>query len=120
MTNDNEFTVDVKDLKKREYKDRINYEAILAAQINRMAVYRDTNLKQYASSVESFILMCPPSISKDGFEELKKLGLVRGMYDSMTIDKLVKYDQLWTIVNDLLKKEGLIFKQSTYEIGLED
>jgi len=108
------------DMKRKEYKGVINYEAILAAQINRMAMYRDTNLKQYASSVESFALMCPPTISTNAFKELKELKLERGSYDSMTIAKLVKYDTLWSRINDLLKKEGLIFKQSSYEIGIEE
>ena len=120
MTEPNEYTIAVKDLKRKEFKDRINYEAILAAQINRMAMYRDTNLKQYASSVESFILMLPPSISEQAMDELDRLGLTRGEYNSMTIDKLVLYDKLWAITNVLLKNEGLIFKQSSYEIGLED
>jgi hypothetical protein len=117
---DDGFSIDVKQLSKKEYKDKINYEAILAAQINRMAMYRDTNLKQYASSVESFALMCPPNITGEAFKKMESLELHRGDYDSMNNEKLIKYDDLWIKINDLLKQEGLIFKQSSYEIGIEE
>jgi len=110
----------VADRKHKEYKDKLNYEAGLLGQINRMANYRDINLRQYASSIETFMLMCPPDITQQSYDKLKELNLKPGEYDSMNIEKLTKYDLLWRYINTLLIKEGLIYKKSSYEIGMEE
>lgn len=114
MTNDTAI------LKKKEYRGDLNYEAILAAQVNRIATYRDTNLRAYASSVETYGLMCPPEICISVLEKLDQLGLTRCNYNSLTSERLKLYDDLFIYINKQLKEvAGIIFKTSSYEIGLE-
>jgi len=119
MTNDDP-TIDISELKKKEFKDRPRWETNLLSQSMRMAQYRDTNPHQYASSIETFMLLCPSDISEKSFKELERLGLKHGEYDSMTTDKIIKYDELWKYINSLLEKEGITWRKSSYEIGIED
>jgi len=110
-----------KEFAKKEYKGSINYENVLAGHITRMAVARDTVPRQYASSVETYALMCPPEICDSALKELERLGLTRCEYDNINYAKMMLYDDLWRFINKQLKEvAGLIFKSSTYEIGLED
>lgn len=108
------------ELTKKEYKGVINYEAILAGQLNRIAISRDISNRQFASSVETFANMCPPEVAEASLKHLEKLGLSRCEYESITTTKMRLYDDLWRFINNELKKVGLIFKTSSYEIGLED
>jgi hypothetical protein len=114
------MTDDKKILSKKEYKTVINYESILAGHLNRLATYRDSDPKQYCSSIETYMLICPPDIADVCIGELSGKGLVRGEYENITTARLVLYDDLLRFVNRKLNEEGLIFKKSTYEIGLED
>lgn len=110
-----------KEFAKKEYKGSINYENVLAGHITRMAVARDTVPRQYASSVETYALMCPPEICDNALKELERLGLTRCEYDNINYAKMMLYDDLWRFINKQLKEiAGLIFKTSTYEIGLEE
>jgi hypothetical protein len=111
--------IGIADLETRRdyYKGVINYEQILGTHITKMSQYRDSNLKQYCSSVETFILMCPKNIRTKSLEKLKELGLKRGVYHSITDDKLSLYDELWCYANEQLERENLIFKSGTFEIG---
>ena len=105
---------------KREYKGLINYEAILGGHLNRVAGYRDLDPRRYASSVETFALMCPPAIARDCLKQLKEIGLMHGIYDTITTERMLLYDKLWLFINEELSKAGLIFKTSTYDVGIED
>ena len=107
-------------ISKKEYKGDLNYEAVLAGQVNRIAVYRDMSPRQYASSVESYALMCPPEICDKALSKLESLGLHRCNYENINSDRMVLYDDLFRYVNlCLMKDAGLIFKTSSYEIGIE-
>jgi len=99
------------------YSGLINQEGILVAHINHMAVYRDSNINQYASSIETFIIMCPKNIRNEALEKLKQLGLKRGGYIKITDKDQLAYDNLWIYTNELLEKNNLIFKTGTFEIG---
>ena len=118
---ENLMTKDEPISKKDYYKGVINYEAILGGQITRAAMYRDTNLRQYASSIETYALMCPPEICDKALKRLSELGLVRCQYQSMNSQKQQLYDDLWRFINTCLKKDAnLIFKTAHFEIGYED
>lgn len=104
-------------VKKDYYRGIINYEQILGTHITKMSQYRDSNLKQYCSSVETYILMCPKGIRDKSMLKLKELGLTRGIYHSVTDERLSLYDDLWIFVNELLESEDLIFKTGRFEIG---
>jgi len=114
MINDNDV------IKKKEYKGDLNYEAILAAQVNRIATYRDSDIRQYASSIETYALMCPPEICDLALSRLVRLGLLRCDYSGLTPERLKLYDDLFRYINVQLKEvAGIIFKTSSYEIGGE-
>lgn len=102
--------------RKEYYKGIINYEQILGSHITKMSIFRDTNLKQYCSSVETFILMTPKGIRAKCFLKLKEMGLIRGDYSTPNL-KVLKYDDLWAFTNELLEKENLIFKSGVFETG---
>jgi len=114
------MTEKITEFEKKEYKGDLRYESVLAGHITRLAVARDTSPTVYASGIETYILMCPPEICDNALAELKRLGLKRCEYSNLTPEKMMLYDDLWRFVNRQLKDVArLIFKTSTYEIGLE-
>lgn len=104
--------------KATQFKDSLNYQIILAKQINRIAIYRDVNIKQYASSVDTLIIMLDPD---EIYPPVKKkrdsLGLEPCNYDGMNPEKQKKYDELWIFIHKQLKMHGLIFKTSNLDHG---
>jgi len=105
-------------LSKRDYyKGIIEYEGILSTHITHIAQYRDRNLKQYASSIETFVLMCPKGIRDKGLKKLTELGLKRCEYEGIATSRMRLYDDLWVFVNELLEDSNLIFKTGSFEIG---
>jgi hypothetical protein len=104
------------DDKKSSYSGLINQEAILAAHLTHMAVYRDADPNQYISSIETLIILCPRKIRNEAMMKQKNMGLKRGGYLNPS-DKLQLYDDLWIYTNELLEKNNLIFKTGTFEIG---
>jgi hypothetical protein len=104
--------------KATQFKDSLNYQILLGKQINRIAIYRDINIKQYASSIDTFIIMLDPD---EIYPAVKKkrdaLGLELCNYDGMNIDKQKKYDELWVFIHKQLKDHGLIFRSSSFEHG---
>ena len=105
-------------LSKREYyKGIIEIEGILGTHITHVAQYRDTNPRQYASSVETLILNSPSWIRNKGLKKLTELGLKRCDYDGMAMDKMLLYDKLWVFINVSLEESNLIFKTGSFEIG---
>ena len=92
------------------FRNTLDIEGLLLRQMNRMAIYRDKDLKQYCSSVETFILMCPKKIREKAILKIIELGLTRGKYLSVNEEKLVKYDDLSIFVNEQLEKSKMIWK----------
>jgi len=103
--------------RKEYYRGVINYEGILGAHINRIAMYRDSDLKRYCSSIETLILMLPLELRSMSLQYLAQLGLRRGSYLGLTEEKLQRYDELWVYINEILEKNNMIFKAGSFEIG---
>ncbi len=93
------------------YKKQLDSESLLAMQLNRCAMYRDKNIKQYCSSVETLSLLCPRKIRNKILEQFKILKLIRGRYGVIDEDKLVTYDNLLIFINELLEKDKMIWKK---------
>jgi hypothetical protein len=100
-----------------EYRGMLNYEAILGGHIQKIMQYRDTNPKQYCSSIETLIIHCPRQIRDKAFVMLQSLGLTRGHYLSINESRLLIYDDLLIYINELLENANLIFRTGTFEIG---
>jgi len=102
------------------FKSELNYELILGKQINRCAMYRDVNIKQYASSIDTLINMLPTELRNNARKKRDKLGLAKANYDGMTSDKLQLWDELSTFINQDLEDHNLIFRTSSFERGGEN
>jgi len=98
------------------YQRGLDAEALLIMHMNRSAMYRDTDVKRYCSSIETLILMCPRKIRDKSFMHLKELGLERGRYGDVGEDKLVLYDDLQIFINELLEKGHMIWKTKTVKV----
>lgn len=103
--------------KRAYYKGIIEIEGILGTHIVHVMQYRDKNLKQYASSIETLIIACPTGIRNKGLKKLTELGLKRCEYEGMSSNKMRLYDDLWIYINELLEESNLIFKTGSFEIG---
>lgn len=101
--------------KEGNYRESI--EGVLTSHMNRITIYRETNLKHYASSVETLILFCPDEIRQLGFEKMRSIGLQRCQYESITPDRMKLYDELLIFINQKLEAEGMIFKRSSFVVG---
>ena len=119
MTEEADDDLTITDVEKfTQFKDSLNYQIILGKQINRIAIYRDVNIKQYASSLDTFIIMLDPDEIYPAVKRKRdQLGLEPCNYDSMNIEKQKKYDELWVFIHKQLKDHGLIFKSSNFERG---
>lgn len=93
------------------FKTQLDAEALLLMHMNRIAMYRDTNDKQYCSSVETFILLCPRYIREKAIDKIQELGLQRGNYNTVTPEKKIQYDDLLMHINELLEKQKMIWKK---------
>jgi regulator of sirC expression with transglutaminase-like and TPR domain len=102
---------------KNEYRGILNYEGILGTHVTNMMKYSDNDIKQYCSSIETFIRWCPEEIRNKGYEKLQEMGLQRRRYEGLTPEKLVLYDDLIIYINGLLEKRNIIFRTGTFEIG---
>lgn len=102
---------------KKFYRKELPIEPILGGQLTRIAVYRDTNLKQYASSIDTMILLCPDVIRKEMAKKRSELNLSSCEYENINPDKMRLYDDLWALINNELEIRNLIYKKSKYEIG---
>jgi len=98
------------------YKGQLDAEGLLLMHMNRIAVYRDTDIRRYCSSIETLSIMCPRNIREKAILKINELGLQRGRYGSITEDKLVIYDDLLIYVNELLEKHHMIWKTKTVKI----
>jgi hypothetical protein len=95
------------------FRSQLDAESLLLMHMNRIAIYRDTDMKRYCSSVETLILLCPRHIRDRGLAHMTELKLIRGMYSSITDDKRVIYDNLLIFVNEQLEKQRMIWKKKT-------
>lgn len=93
------------------YKGQLDAEGLLLMHMNRIAIYRDTDIKRYCSSIETFILICPRNVRERAIEYLKSLGLIRGHYGAVTEETLIRYDDLLIFVNEQLEKQRMIWKK---------
>lgn len=119
MTDETDDDLTIIDVEKAtQYKDKLNYQIILGKQINRIAIYRDINIKQYASSIDTFITMLDPDeISPVVKKKREQLGLESCNYNGMNEEKQKKYDELLIFILKRLKDHGLIFPSSNIERG---
>lgn len=104
MTSDEVFYDDA-------FKSQLDAEGLLLMHMNRIAINRDTNIKQYCSSVETLILICPRYVRDHGLQYLKDHGILRGHYGSITEEKAVIYDDLLIYINELLEKQRMIWRK---------
>lgn len=96
------------------YRGQLDAEGLLLMQMNRIAMYRDSDIKRYCSGIETIIIISPRKVREKAFTKLSELGLRRGDYNTVTMDKLILYDDLWIYVNELLEtKEKMIWKKKT-------
>ena len=93
------------------FKSQLDAEALLLMHMNRIAMYRDTDIKKYCSSVETFILLCPRYIREKALIRIHEVGLVRGRYQTITENMLITYDDLLMYINELLEKQKMIWKK---------
>lgn len=98
------------------YKGQIDAEGLLIMHMNRLSVYRDSDLKRYCSGIETLILICPRQIREKAFGKLAELGLHRGRYQNITEEMQVTYDDLLIFINELLEKHHMIWKTKTVKV----
>ena len=92
-------------------KSQLDAEALLLMQINRMAVYRDTEPKKYCSSIETLILICPRYIRDKSMGKIQELGLRRGHYEAVNEERLVLYDDLLVFLMETLERQKMVWKK---------
>ena len=44
------------------YKGQLDAEGLLLMQMNRISMYRDSDIKRYCSSIETLIIICPRKV----------------------------------------------------------
>jgi hypothetical protein len=93
------------------FKSQLDIESLLLMHMNRIAINRDTNLKQYCSSVETLILLCPRFIREKAMQQVVDMGLHRGDYSNITDEKRVQYDDLFMYISELLEKQRMIWRK---------
>lgn len=96
------------------YRGQLDAEGLLIMQMNRISMYRDSDIKRYCSSIETLIIISPKKVREKALTKIRELGLQRGRYQTITEERLVLYDDLWIYVNELLEtKEKMIWKKKT-------
>ena len=95
------------------YRGQLDAEGLLIMHMNRLSIYRDTDIKRYCSAIETLILVCPRNIREKAIVKLQELGLKRGQYITITEEKLITYDDLLIYINELLEKNHMIWKIKT-------
>jgi hypothetical protein len=92
------------------FKNQLDVEGLLLMHMNRIAMYRDTDIKRYCSGVETLILLCPRNIREKVFQFMDEQKMIRGKYDAVTEERLVIYDDLHIFINEQLEKNHMIWK----------
>lgn len=93
-----------------DYRSKLDAEGLLLMHMNRIAINRDTDIKRYCSSVETFMLICPRHVRDKILSKMRDMGLQRGRYGSITDEKLVMYDDLLIFINEQLEKQKMIWR----------
>lgn len=94
------------------YKGQVDAEGLLLTHLNRVCQFRDNNLKQYCSSIETLILVCPKKVRERGLLYMDEHKLPHGEYSNITTDKLKDYDALLSFIAEQLEtKEKMIWKK---------
>lgn len=97
------------------YQKSIDYEQILFNQMNRIAQFRSNkDVDHYEFSIDTLIFMLPRELRERVMMYKKDEGIV---YNT-TKEGIVRYDDLWRFVNNVLEESNLIFRTSyikTYE-----
>lgn len=100
---------------KKEYKQFVPIEALVAAQINRIAEYRSKDITDlYEESVDMLIDLLPPELEEQALDYKKKYIIV---YDLSQAGKEL-WVALFRYIKKLLAKENIVWKRSRgYEVG---
>lgn len=94
-------------IRDRQYYEQLNYENILSAQINRIAVaVSENNKPNIIYTVKAFVYMLPKDIKNHAFIFMEKNNII---FDT-TKEGIKKWMELWSYCEELLEKSGLIFK----------
>ena len=102
-------------VKRTDFRGIVDYEGLLAAQVNRIADTRAKDLKRYEDNVDTLCVMLPSGLRGEAREYRKEKGVVI----DLTERGKQRYDLFWIFINELLEKSNLIFKTSSFEVGSE-
>lgn len=100
-----------------QYKGEMNQELLLMKQMNRIAVFREINDKQYAGAVDNLGLMVMKDLRSQVDKKRSQLGLTLGSYNGMNEEKKVLYDKLWVSIMDILEDSNIIYRKSSFGRG---
>ena len=118
MSEEHEDDISLSDIEQEtKYKGELHYELILGRQINRIAIFREVNIKQYASAIDTLIIMLPKDLRRTAKQKREKLDLKIVDYNGINDEKQGKYDELWETVNVSLDDRGLFFKTASFKRG---
>lgn len=95
------------------FKNQLDAEGLLGMHMNRVAIFRDSDIRRYCSSIETLIILCPRVIKSKAFNKMEELGLQRGIYSSVNDARLVLYDDLLIHITELLENDHMIWKKKT-------
>jgi len=96
-----------KEIRDRQYYEQLNYENILSAQINRIAIAVSANNKpNIIYTIKALVHMLPRDMRTDTFIFMEKNKII---FDT-TNEGIKKWMELWAYCEELLEKGGLIFK----------
>jgi len=100
---------------KKEYKQFVPIEALVAAQINRIAEYRSKNIiNLYEEAVDMLIDLLPPELEEKALDYQKKYSIE---YDLSQSGKDL-WVSLFRYIKKQLAKENIVWKRSRgYEVG---
>lgn len=94
------------------YKGQVDAEGLLLTHLNRVCMFRDSDKKQYCSSIETLIIVCPKKVREKALLYMDELKLPHGVYSNITDEMFRNFDMLLTYVNELLEtKEKMIWRK---------
>lgn len=115
MGEDDEKTYNID--RERYYRNELPAEQLLLNHMIRVAIFRDKELKKYASSLDTLVLLLPIKIKLESKKKRKELGIVPGDYDGMTPQKEILYDSLLDFIIQELESEDIIWKKAGFAKG---
>ena len=113
MADDKDFNID----RERHYRNELPAEQLLLGHMIRVAIFRDKELKKYASSLDTLVLLLPVKIKIEAKKKRKELQIVIGDYDNMNAAKQRIYDDLLDFIIQELESEDIIWKQAGFAKG---